>query len=67
MKEVLVRCPECALAGRSGWLKQDKKSFHILVCLQCGHRERERMNSVVEPHCEKRGFIMDAWSKVTKL
>ena len=67
MQEELKRCPECALAGRSGWLQKDKKSFYVLVCLQCGHREHERMSSVVEPCKEKRGFIMDAWSRVSKL
>ena len=67
MKEALKRCPECTLAGRSGWLQQDKRVFHILVCLQCGHKEYGRLNSVVEPRKEKRGFIMDAWSKVSKL
>jgi hypothetical protein len=62
------RCPQCTLAGRyGGWLQKDTKRFNCLVCPQCGHKELGRMNSTVEPAKEKRGFIMDAWSRVSRL
>jgi primosomal protein N' len=62
MTKELKRCPIC-----QGWLDDDKKRFNYLVCQQCGHKEPGRLNSVIEPCKEKRGFIMDAWSRVSKL
>lgn len=63
MKEELRRCPGCM-----GWtLKDDPKRFNYIVCVQCGHKEIGRMNSVVEPTKEKRGFIASACDRIVDI
>lgn len=54
-----IRCPMC-----SQWLRQHEKLFNVMICGQCGYKETGRMNSVVEPAKEKRGFIPSAWDKI---
>ena len=56
------RCLSCG-----AWLMEDPKRFSMLVCPACGFRTPERMNSVIEPAKEKRGFIPSAWDNIPRV
>jgi hypothetical protein len=57
-KDKYKRCPICGQ-----WLREHERLFCILICA-CGYKESGRMNSVVEPAKEKRGFVASAWDKI---
>jgi hypothetical protein len=52
----------CPICGKM--MMNDKRTFSTLVCV-CGHKEKGRMNSVVDPRLEKRG-VVDVWKDVIR-
>jgi hypothetical protein len=57
-----IRCLVCG-----AWMNKHPKLFGVIVCYTCGHKEHERMNSVVEPAKEKRGGIASAWDRIARM
>jgi hypothetical protein len=54
--------PKRCICG--AWMIEDPKRFSILACETCGYRMPTRMNSVIEPAKEKRGFVPSAWDNI---
>lgn len=58
-QQEVQRCPNCM-----AWCIRNK-TFNW-VCSECGTVIPRKMNSVVEPHLEKRGIIQSAWDKIIR-